>query len=95
MERFNVKERFPSRSVISERVPTPSDETRLRLSIYSRLGAAILILVLGVTLFLSGLVLIPMMAVSYNVLAVVGAALMVSIGMVLAGGSYIWLTGPA
>jgi len=95
MGRFNLKENFPSRSVISERVPMPSDEARLRISVYSRLGAAILILVLGVTLFLSGVVLIPMMAVSYNVLAVVGASFMISVGMVLAGGSYIWLTGPA
>lgn len=92
---FNVKENFPSRSVISERVPMPSDEARLRISVYSRLGAAIMILVLGVTLFLSGVVLIPMMAVSYNVLAVVGASFMISVGMVFAGGSYIWLTGPA
>lgn len=95
MGRFNVKESLPNRSIITDRVPTPSDEARLKASIYSRLGAALLALVLGATLVLSGLVLIPMMAFAYEVLAVVGAAAMVATGAALAGGSYIWLTGPA
>lgn len=95
MGRFNLKENLPTRSIITDRVPTPSDETRLKASIYTRLGLAILVLVTGVTLALSGLVLIPMMAFAYEVLAVIGAAAMVATGAAMTGGSYIWLTGPA
>jgi len=95
MGRFNVRESLPSRSIITDRVPTPSEETRLKASIYSRLGLALLALVVGATLVISGLVLIPMMAFAYEVLAVVGAAAMMAVGVAMAGGSYLWLTGPA
>jgi len=95
MGRFNVRESLPSRSIITDRVPTPSEETRLKASIYSRLGLALLALVVGATLVISGLVLIPMMAFAYEVLAVVGAAAMMAVGAAMAGGSYLWLTGPA
>lgn len=95
MGRFNVRESLPSRSIITDRVPTTSEETRLKASIYSRLGLALLALVVGATLVISGLVLIPMMAFAYEVLAVVGAAAMMAVGAAMAGGSYLWLTGPA
>jgi len=95
MSRYNFKEKLFNRSIITDRLPTPSEETRLKASIYSRLGLAVLVLVLGATLVLSGLVLIPMMAFAYEVLAVVGAAAMVATGAAMAGTSYIWLTGPA
>lgn len=95
MGRFNLKENLPNRSILTDRVPMPSDKTRLKASIYSQLGLAMLILVTGATLVLSGLVLIPMMAFAYEVLAVVGAAAMVATGAAMAGASYLWLTGPA
>lgn len=95
MSRYNFKEKLFNRSIITDRLPSPSEQTRLKASIYSRLGLAVLALVVGATLVLSGLVLIPMMAFAYQVLPVIGAAAMVAVGAAMGGISYIWLTGPA
>jgi hypothetical protein len=95
MGRFNFKESIPSRSIVTDRIPKPSAETRLKASVYSKLALSAFVLVAGATLTLSGLVLIPMMAFAYEMLAVVGAAAMVTTGVALAGASYLWITGPA
>lgn len=73
---------------IRERIPR-------RIVIYLQLILAVLILITGSTLTISGVVLLPVMALAQDVLAIVGAAAMVSTGAALAGGAYIWLTGPS
>ena len=91
-----VPDRKTVRSIIKSKISKrlPPEEDRARYKLYAKLSAAVLSLVGGATLFLSGIVIIPMMAFAYNVLSVVGSAAMVTTGLALAGGAYLWLTSP-
>jgi hypothetical protein len=80
---------------ITDNLPGPSTETKIKVRVYATLAAAVLALLGGATLVLSGLVFIPLMAVSFNLAGIVGASAMVTVGAGLAGAAYIWLTAPA
>lgn len=53
---------------------------------------AALVGMVGITLVVSGLVLVPMLAFSGSMLGVVGASAMLGLGIVLMLADYLWLT---
>jgi cytochrome b subunit of formate dehydrogenase len=87
MDRISIRDKIPS-------IPRPSDSTVTRYSFYSKMISVVLLLSVGVTALISGLVLVPMMAFSGNVVGVVLSAGAISVGGAVTASCYLWLTAP-
>lgn len=84
-------------AAIRDKVTRPhlTEEQYHTARLYSILWLAAGITALGGSSALAGIVLLAMMAVANSVLGVVGAAAMVSFGLVIVGSMYLWFVGPA
>lgn len=91
MTRFDVREHLPSRDSLPS---GPNGETVSKYKLYSKLALVLLAFVLGPTAVISGGVLLPVMAMSVDVLGVVLCATSISVGLIAIGGAYLWLTSP-
>lgn len=91
--RVNPRSRLPTKDSLSKRLP--DEESRSVYKLYVKLLLAIVTVPIGLTLVLSGAVLIPMMAFVYNILGVIVSSSMVAGGLLLCAGAYLWLTAPA
>lgn len=85
MTRFSLRSKIPS-------ISTPSLSATSKL--YIKFALAAIAVVVGSTLFVSAVFIIPMMALQFELLGVIGAAAMLSVGATLVSIVYIWLTAP-
>lgn len=90
MTRYNLLDRLPTRSLVTDRLP--SDERRATFLFYTKLALVTVVATLGMTMAISGAVLIPMFAIGGAATKVVLSASMLSAGLIFTLASYLWIT---